>query len=728
MGEVFKLLPGAQPPAPSNLARRHRADQHEGPPARPQGGSADVRHRRGRSRRRRYVHPGGRRDPRRANASAPAAPAAATPPATAPSGPPPNCSTALREALAGVDPTRVRAGAIGLAGAARLLADPAGRAAFDRAWHDAGLRCPYAVHGDALVAYASGTAAPDGTVLIAGTGAIAAQVRDLRLDRVADGHGWLLGDAGSGFWLGREAVRRLLADLDRARTARRAAARRARRADRQRRDRAPPRATVDAIVQAVTRRPRSSWPGSRRWWSRPPPTATRPPSTLVAEAAAHLAESVARIRPAGRDRRPSCSAAACSPATPRWPPLARAEVGRRWPDAPLRPAGDGAAAAAWLAARELPELTDPTALHARLFPAPGHPRRRPTPRSAGALAGAGDGSGQGACTLGMPVDAVAPASAAGPPALPVPGLEHVSAGGPCPGCAPGGPRPGPGGPRRRARAGRAPRPCPAGRPGRTRARSAHRPGAGGELAGRRGGRWSGRDGVERIWVPRPGARTRMVSLPEPPPSRTVARSPSCCSGSFLVDPPAVYGPANEPCSNPTASVARPRRRPELVAHAGTFTRQLSVPGSAPRPPGSVTTVAVAATHRRRGLASTMLTRQLDEIRDRGEPAAVLWASEGGIYGRYGYGHGQPAGCSFDPDRREARIDGSRLGKPAWTGSACRRVPRRAIRPSPCLRPRTTRPGPRLAPATRAGGTTASADHARPPRRRRPAARPRSAGR
>lgn len=108
---------------------------------------------------------------------------------------------ALRAALADIDPTRVRAGTIGLAGAGRLLADPQGRAAFDRAWADAGLRCPYAVHGDALVAYASGTAAPDGTVLIAGTGAIAAQVHDLRLERTADGHGWLLGDAGSGFWL-----------------------------------------------------------------------------------------------------------------------------------------------------------------------------------------------------------------------------------------------------------------------------------------------------------------------------------------------------------------------------------------------------------------------------------------------------------------------------------------------------------------------------------------------
>ncbi|RQW91999.1 ATPase, partial [Micromonospora globispora] len=38
---------------------------------------------------------------------------------------------------------------------------------------------------------------------------------------------------------------------------------------------------------------------------------------------------------------------------------------------PLRTAGDGAAAAAWLAARDLPEVTDPVALHALLVPVVG---------------------------------------------------------------------------------------------------------------------------------------------------------------------------------------------------------------------------------------------------------------------------------------------------------------------------------------------------------------------
>jgi len=51
-------------------------------------------------------------------------------------------------------------------------------------------------------------------VLVAGTGAAAGAVTDHRLTRMADGHGWLLGDDGSGYWLGREAVRAALRTLD----------------------------------------------------------------------------------------------------------------------------------------------------------------------------------------------------------------------------------------------------------------------------------------------------------------------------------------------------------------------------------------------------------------------------------------------------------------------------------------------------------------------------------
>ncbi|MGY0023174.1 N-acetylglucosamine kinase [Streptomyces sp. cg35] len=71
------------------------------------------------------------------------------------------------------------------------------------------------VHGDVEVACASGPGAPaDGLVLIAGTGAAAARVAGRRTVRVVDGDGWLLGDTGSGFWLGQQALRGALRAVD----------------------------------------------------------------------------------------------------------------------------------------------------------------------------------------------------------------------------------------------------------------------------------------------------------------------------------------------------------------------------------------------------------------------------------------------------------------------------------------------------------------------------------
>ncbi|WP_338695333.1 BadF/BadG/BcrA/BcrD ATPase family protein [Streptomyces sp. Q6] len=78
-----------------------------------------------------------------------------------------------------------------------------------------GIEAATGVYGDAEVACASGPGAPaDGLVLIAGTGATAARVAGRRTVRVADGDGWLLGDAGSGFWLGRQALRCALRAVD----------------------------------------------------------------------------------------------------------------------------------------------------------------------------------------------------------------------------------------------------------------------------------------------------------------------------------------------------------------------------------------------------------------------------------------------------------------------------------------------------------------------------------
>src|SRR5207248_10498200 len=42
-------------------------------------------------------------------------------------------------------------------------------------------------------------------------------------------------------------------------------------------------------------------------------------------------------------------------------------------------------------------------------------------------------------------------------------------------------------------------------------------------------------------------------------------------------------------------------------------------------------------HRRRGVLGSMMRAQLDDVHERGEPIAYLWASENQIYTRYGYG-------------------------------------------------------------------------------------------
>ncbi|AVH58744.1 MULTISPECIES: GNAT family N-acetyltransferase [Streptomyces] len=74
-----------------------------------------------------------------------------------------------------------------------------------------------------------------------------------------------------------------------------------------------------------------------------------------------------------------------------------------------------------------------------------------------------------------------------------------------------------------------------------------------------------------------------------------------------------------------------------VATASAFSFRVTVPGGASVPAAGITMVSVAATHRRRGVLTALMRRQLDDIRAGGEPLAVLTASEPAIYGRFGYG-------------------------------------------------------------------------------------------
>jgi predicted acetyltransferase len=80
----------------------------------------------------------------------------------------------------------------------------------------------------------------------------------------------------------------------------------------------------------------------------------------------------------------------------------------------------------------------------------------------------------------------------------------------------------------------------------------------------------------------------------------------------------------------------------IVGGAGAFPFQLTVPGG-PIACGGVSVVGVLPTHRRRGVLTAMMRAQLEDIRDRGEPIAALWASDEVIYRRFGYGMASLAG-------------------------------------------------------------------------------------
>jgi predicted acetyltransferase len=91
----------------------------------------------------------------------------------------------------------------------------------------------------------------------------------------------------------------------------------------------------------------------------------------------------------------------------------------------------------------------------------------------------------------------------------------------------------------------------------------------------------------------------------------------------------------------------------IVGGAGAYSMRVTVPG-ATVPMAGVTGVGVTPTHRRRGILTALMRRQLDDLHEGGEAVAGLWASEGSIYWRFGYG---PAayGTTMDLDGRWTRF-------------------------------------------------------------------------
>ncbi|PKV85744.1 GNAT family N-acetyltransferase [Streptomyces sp. TLI_146] len=125
--------------------------------------------------------------------------------------------------------------------------------------------------------------------------------------------------------------------------------------------------------------------------------------------------------------------------------------------------------------------------------------------------------------------------------------------------------------------------------------------------------------------------------------------------------------------------------PAVVGTTQTFALPMSVPGGGFVATGAVSAVGVAATHRRRGILTSMMRSQLEALREEGVPLAVLTASEPGIYGRYGFGLAtQQLSLEIDSSRVRVEVpEGAedvtlRYASPAEAASVCEAVYGRAV--------------------------------------------------
>jgi predicted acetyltransferase len=96
----------------------------------------------------------------------------------------------------------------------------------------------------------------------------------------------------------------------------------------------------------------------------------------------------------------------------------------------------------------------------------------------------------------------------------------------------------------------------------------------------------------------------------------------------------------------------------VAATSGIYSLEMSVPGGAPVPTAGITWITVAPTHRRHGVLTAIMRRQLDGVQAAGrEPVAALWAAEASIYGRFGYAPAsRRGGWSGRTERLRLRAD------------------------------------------------------------------------
>lgn len=95
----------------------------------------------------------------------------------------------------------------------------------------------------------------------------------------------------------------------------------------------------------------------------------------------------------------------------------------------------------------------------------------------------------------------------------------------------------------------------------------------------------------------------------------------------------------------------------FVGTAGAHPLPISMPGAEPVPCAAVTAITVRPDHRRRGILRAMMQRLLDDAVAAEEPLAALFATEGTIYGRFGFGPSAPAEGLTISRRALATVDG-----------------------------------------------------------------------
>lgn len=113
------------------------------------------------------------------------------------------------------------------------------------------------------------------------------------------------------------------------------------------------------------------------------------------------------------------------------------------------------------------------------------------------------------------------------------------------------------------------------------------------------------------------------SEPWPPP-------PPPATPDQLMEWPNIH--AEDPASHPMAAFVHD----PCVGASATISFEVTVPGGSTMAMAGVTGTGVIATHHRRGYLRRMMQAMFDDALERGEPLAMLSASEGSIYGRFGF--------------------------------------------------------------------------------------------